>query len=537
MNSSVSNRNYQPAPFHSYFFRLLDIVSVKNNSILQTPSVVSLSYRLIVISSGSGCLYINDNRYDVTVGSGYAIAPDAKLVIASTGEAEKDMHYMCMTFDIIEAQPNSDRPLQFLNREIMMESFDRTLGVMRKLMTIKNPESEEDQLHYYFRFQKLMHALLKQNTAVSETITSMQAVERTVSFLNDHYNEEISTQQLAERTGIGVKQYNVLFKKMTGLTPHEYISALRIRKAKELLLVSRQSLAEIAEQVGYRDSYYFNRRFKQIAGVPPRVYVNTRQYKIMSMSYVCTLLALGIKPIGAPAYHLGYYAQRLGENITSIGDKFTLYYDRMNALKPDLIISCDTLEHEIQQQLERIAPIATIPWMGLHATEHLQAIGDLLGMGKQAQSWVDGYELQREVAHRRIKPYINTNETVGLILIEGKEIFVLGDRNVGEVMYRSFGLQPPALVQNLLVEHPNQYGRKVTVEQLRQYEADRLFIIVYGAEAALTYQQLQKNPVWRQLAAVRQGKVQNMDPEKWIFYDVLSLSGQLDEGINLYFEQ
>ncbi|MEI2284067.1 helix-turn-helix domain-containing protein [Paenibacillus polysaccharolyticus] len=533
INNSTSSRSQQSTAFHSCFFRLIDIVSLETNHHLEIPLNVSLSYRIIVVSEGSGKIHIDDRSYKLTTGSSYSIAPGSKPVIISAGEDQKPLHYLCMTFDIIGAEPGNDLLPRFNNRELMIEPIRRTISTMRKLITMKDAVSEEEQVAYHFRFQKLMYALLKQNKVVSETVTAMQAVEQSISFLMDHYHEEISTKQLAEQTGIGIKHYIRLFKKVTGSTPHEYVSSLRIGKAKELLLVSRKSLAEIAEQVGYRDSYYFNRRFKQITGVPPRVYVNTRQYKIMSMSYVCTLLALGVQPIGAPAYHLGYYAQQLADNITSIGDKSTFYYDKMHALKPDLIISCDMLDLEHQQQLERIAPLVTVPWMGLHATEHLQAIGDLLGMEKQAQNWINEYELKREYAQRRIKPHINTHETVGLMVIEGNELFVLGDRNVGEIMYGSFGLQPPPLVRNLLVEHPNQYGRQVTVEQLWQYEADRLFVIVYGAEAALTYNQLQRNPIWRQLTAVRQGKVQMIDPDKWIFYDVLSLSGQLDDGMNL----
>ncbi|WP_434752257.1 helix-turn-helix domain-containing protein [Paenibacillus amylolyticus] len=533
MTNSTSRDSKQSTAFHSCFFRLIDVVSLKIDHPLEIPLNVSLSYRLIVVSEGSGKIHIDDRSYKLTTGSSYSIAPGSKPVIISAGEDQKSLHYLCMTFDIIGADPGHDLLLRFNNRELMIEPFRRTISTMRKLITMKVAVSEEEQVAYYFRFQKLMYALLKQNRNVSATVTAMQSVEQSISFLMDHYHEEISTKQLAEQAGLGIKHYTRLFKKVTGLTPHEYVSSLRIRKAKELLLVSRKSLAEIAEQVGYRDSYYFNRRFKQITGVPPRVYVNTRQYKIMSMSYVGTLLALGIQPIGAPAYHLGYYAQQLAGNITSIGDKSTFYYDKMHALRPDLIISCDTLDLEHQQQLERIAPLVTIPWMGLHAIEHLQAIGDLLGVEKQAQNWINEYELKREYAQHRIKPHINTHETVGLIVIEGNELFVLGDRNVGEIMYGSFGLQPPPLVRNLLVEHPNQYGRQVTVEQLWQYEADRLFVIVYGAEAVLTYNQLQRNPIWRQLTAVRQGKVQHIDPDKWIFYDVLSLSGQLDDGMNL----
>lgn len=88
-----------------------------------------------------------------------------------------------------------------------------------------------------------------------------------------------------------------------------------------------------------------------------------------------------------------------------------------------------------------------------------------LGWRNKQRAWINDYELKREMAHQQIKNYVSKDETVGLLLIEGSEIYVLGDRNAGEIMYRSFGLQPPPLVQHLLVEHPNQYGRKVEVEQ------------------------------------------------------------------------
>ncbi|MGW8440674.1 helix-turn-helix transcriptional regulator [Paenibacillus sp. S33] len=63
-----------------------------------------------------------------------------------------------------------------------------------------------------------------------------------------------------------------MFRKITGKKPLHYLTELRLNHAKRLLLDCKWPLREIARQVGFSDEYYFNRRFRQMTGIPPGKY-------------------------------------------------------------------------------------------------------------------------------------------------------------------------------------------------------------------------------------------------------------------------
>ena len=83
--------------------------------------------------------------------------------------------------------------------------------------------------------------------------------------------------KLAELARIAQWQYSTIFQTLTGKKPLDYITDLRLTNAKELLLQTNEPLKDIAQQVGFDDEYYFNRRFRQVIGIPPKQFA--RQYK------------------------------------------------------------------------------------------------------------------------------------------------------------------------------------------------------------------------------------------------------------------
>ncbi len=95
-----------------------------------------------------------------------------------------------------------------------------------------------------------------------------QLVEEVCSYLHSHYMEDISLDQCAEDAGANPYTLSKAFKKIIGFNFIDYLTTIRIEKAKSLLLQTNMKISDIAEQVGYRHSY-FNRIFKKHTGVPP----------------------------------------------------------------------------------------------------------------------------------------------------------------------------------------------------------------------------------------------------------------------------
>lgn len=60
-----------------------------------------------------------------------------------------------------------------------------------------------------------------------------------------------------------------MFKKYTGIAPHQYHIDLKIMRAKELILTTDKSLKEISYELKFQSIHYFSRLFKKKLGIPP----------------------------------------------------------------------------------------------------------------------------------------------------------------------------------------------------------------------------------------------------------------------------
>ncbi|MNY49749.1 Arabinose operon regulatory protein [compost metagenome] len=77
---------------------------------------------------------------------------------------------------------------------------------------------------------------------------------------------------MASHIHLNPSYFSALFKEQTGFTFSEYVARSRIQKAKELLLQTRLTIADISEQVGYQTSKYFIKLFKEYEGTSPNQY-------------------------------------------------------------------------------------------------------------------------------------------------------------------------------------------------------------------------------------------------------------------------
>ncbi len=90
-----------------------------------------------------------------------------------------------------------------------------------------------------------------------------------MNYLNTHYEQTVSLKRVSEELHLNASYISQLIKNETGLNYTQYITELRIGKAKELLVNTKLSLAEISEAVGFNDYFYFIKKFKREVGVTP----------------------------------------------------------------------------------------------------------------------------------------------------------------------------------------------------------------------------------------------------------------------------
>ena len=137
---------------------------------------------------------------------------------------------------------------------------------IKKSDTMKSVE-DISELHAFMciDYAKKMRNL-KKNSICSKPVAEC------IDYIYDHLHTRITVELLAKRVNLTPSYLSRLFKKETGQNFMDYLTELRISKAKELLCGEELSVQDVAEQVGYRDLKYFSRLFKKLTGVSPSDY-------------------------------------------------------------------------------------------------------------------------------------------------------------------------------------------------------------------------------------------------------------------------
>ncbi|MFM9918844.1 AraC family transcriptional regulator [Lacisediminihabitans sp. H27-G8] len=98
------------------------------------------------------------------------------------------------------------------------------------------------------------------------------AIERAALYLREHVNRRVNVSYLAATAGMSSSYFAALFKKYTGVPVMAYQTQLRMASARELLDTTSRSIDDVAQAVGYDDSFYFARQFKNVHGMTPSAY-------------------------------------------------------------------------------------------------------------------------------------------------------------------------------------------------------------------------------------------------------------------------
>ncbi|HBE78989.1 MAG TPA: hypothetical protein DDW65_14620 [Firmicutes bacterium] len=106
----------------------------------------------------------------------------------------------------------------------------------------------------------------------SELDVYSKRVYQMVSYIHKHYSDDITIDSLGQRFLMSGDHLRHVFKKETGQTVLDYLTLVRIDKAKRLLDSGNYKIYEVAEMVGYKTSQYFSQVFRKIVGINPIEY-------------------------------------------------------------------------------------------------------------------------------------------------------------------------------------------------------------------------------------------------------------------------
>lgn len=93
-----------------------------------------------------------------------------------------------------------------------------------------------------------------------------------ISYISEHYKEKIYIETMSEMITVSPDYFTKMFKDSIGKTPIDYINALRINRAMQMLATTDTSVNDISDELGFSNSNYFHKIFKQYMETSPAAY-------------------------------------------------------------------------------------------------------------------------------------------------------------------------------------------------------------------------------------------------------------------------
>ncbi len=124
------------------------------------------------------------------------------------------------------------------------------------------------------RFNRGVYTKIIQRISSVRNRKDRRIIEIVKSYIESHFDKEVSLIKISEITFVSSSYISDLFKKQTGETISDYLTRVRINKAKLYLKDINIKLYEVGEKVGYTDPTYFSKVFKKNVGISPKEYRN-----------------------------------------------------------------------------------------------------------------------------------------------------------------------------------------------------------------------------------------------------------------------
>lgn len=463
---------------------------------------------LLIALSPAIRLYVDKMAIDLRQGSCTLILPIQSYTVESSN---KEAQLARFTFETFEVEGMT---LNRIAHPPLLHGYPYHLLFSQVKQVLGNEASNNNQFCSSLStlemamLQGRLQQILAMMVQLDEQANQLQheektkLVQQTVQYIEQHYDEDLTVEQLANMAGMVRWQYSQKFKILTGKKPTDYLTHVRINQAKKILSNSTEPLRKIARQIGFKDEYYFSRCFHKLTGNTPREYANIQLHtpertvidsfgrKIhvpKDATRIVTdgkftlgeLLVLGIPPIGAAISIMKdnvVYHNKL-RNIHSIGH--WVDPDKIAQLQPELLLlSYFHPEHDLQK-LDAIAPTIILN-SKFSLFERLRYIAKLFERSKAAEKWISTYENKVRLVRRQLADVYVAGETATVYLKLDTKYYVMCQTGLAASLYESLGFRPTPQVMQLIEQ--GQAWIEIQQHQINHYAGERNFILASPKE-------------------------------------------------------
>ncbi len=204
-------------------------------------------------------------------------------IVGKVTETTPERPYLCLRLDIDPAQicrliadvsPIGVPASRNEGRGLFLERTDVSLldAVLRLLRLLETPEDIATLAPLALReiFYRLLRGEQGQRLhEIAMPDSQSHRVNRAIEWLNNHYAEPLSIDNLAQLINLSTSALHHRFKSVTAMSPLQYQKQLRLQEARRLLLTETSDVSSIGYKMGYESLSQFSREYSRLFGAPP----------------------------------------------------------------------------------------------------------------------------------------------------------------------------------------------------------------------------------------------------------------------------
>lgn len=236
------------------------------------------------VVKGKGNYFVNGQEYDMSEGDliifnnvelhGWSVIDETMELIVMIFPTEFVSAPVTM-FDYDYLRPFLDRDGNFKNRIGAGEQYASDMaGIMKDIMREMKEKNVGYRLMVKAQVLRILTLLIrcyrKSDTAGDDAVSgdrrSMKRLEEAFYYINSHYTEKMTLEEVASSVYMSPNYFSTYFKGVTSLSFSDYVTVLRLNKAKEMIKTTDMNMADIAEACGFHNMSNFYRLYKKHIG-------------------------------------------------------------------------------------------------------------------------------------------------------------------------------------------------------------------------------------------------------------------------------
>lgn len=235
------------------------------------------NYIIHYIMDGKGIYQVGEKKYKLSKGQGFLIEPEELTFYQA--DQEEPWSYLWVGVGGTGARKFiQDIGLNSQQRIFQCADGEKLKEIVMDMMT--HTRSTVSDLYYLQGKLYELFSVLAADVVIEELMEENKEnryIQEAVTYIRNHYAAGLTVEELAGYLGVNRSYFYTLFKNKLQLSPKEFLTKFRISRAREQLILTEESVENIAVACGYHSTLVFTKNFKQETGMTPTEFRKTNR--------------------------------------------------------------------------------------------------------------------------------------------------------------------------------------------------------------------------------------------------------------------